>query len=360
MPSTHSSPAAEIHPRPQQLRVAVTVIAALVLTAAIALGLRRVHLAHDLGALRHDLGSVSLLQIGFGILSIYIGLFLRAVRWALLMSPEQRPSARSLLAPQFVGFAAIALFGRVADLTRPYLVAKKTGNPVTEQIAIYSVERALDLAATATLFSIMLLLVPRSAPHHAVLVRAGIAAFGATAFLLGFALLVRARGDRIALRVRLHGRRAPKLASAIALRILSLQTGFASIRSGAQFAGAFAWSMVIWFGIALSYLFSAHSLRDTPQLTSLHLPSILLLMATSMGASLLQLPILGWFTQVAALAAAYHEIFGVPSAAASLCGAITFTANTLCVIPAGLLFARSSGMSMREAQKAARSEHSTA
>ncbi len=75
-------------------------------------------------------------------------------------------------------------------------------------------------------------------------------------------------------------------------------------------------------------------------------------MATSMGASLLQLPVVGWFTQVAALAAAYHGFFGVPTAAASLCGALTFAVNTGSVIPPGLLLARRSGLTLREAQQA--------
>ena len=79
----------------------------------------------------------------------------------------------------------------------------------------------------------------------------------------------------------------------------------------------------------------------------------MLLLATSMGASLFQLPILGWFTQVAALGAAYHAFFGVPTAAASLCGLLTFTVNTLSVIPPGLLLARQSGLSLREGRPAA-------
>ena len=75
------------------------------------------------------LHSVSFTQLGLGLLAIYLGLLLRAVRWALLMAPTQRPSARILIAPQVVGFTAVALFGRVADLARPYLVARRTATP---------------------------------------------------------------------------------------------------------------------------------------------------------------------------------------------------------------------------------------
>ena len=326
----------------------------MLLTFLVVIALTRIHITQRLHGFNANLRAVSVSQLAFAVLALYAGLAIRAVRWALLMPKDTRPPARVLLAPQVVGFTAVALFGRVADLARPYLVAKRTATPLTMQIAVYSVERALDLAATAVLFSVTLLFVPRTMPHHETFTRAGILASVATAFLLGFGLLLRASGERIAAAVRARlGQRSPRLANSVADRLLELQTGFATLRSAPQFAGAFAWSLVIWFGIALSYLFAAHSLPATPQLAQLGLPSILLLMATSMGASLLQLPIVGWLTQVAAMAAAYHGFFGVPPAAASLCGVLTFAVNTLSVIPPGLILARSSGLSLREARSAA-------
>ena len=312
------------------------------------------HLSIHAGSWRADLHSISWLQLALGVLAIYGSMALRAVRWALLMPPEDRPSASSLLAPQFAGFAAVALFGRVADLTRPYLVARRTHSPVTLQIAVYSIERALDLAATAVLFSLTLLFVPRTAPHHEAFSRAGVLASAATAFLLGFAVLLRSAGASLAAWVRFHLQKlSPKLAGSVADRILELQAGFSTLRSSTQLLGAFAWSLLLWFGIVLAYLFTTHSLPNTPQLTQLGLPAIMLLLATSMGASLLQLPVVGWFTQVAALAASYHAFFGVPPAAASLCGFLTFAVNTLSVIPPGVLLARHSGFSLREGRQTA-------
>ena len=304
-------------------------------------------------AFRAAARSIAPLPIVLGLLSIFGGFGLRAVRWALLMPPERRPHARALFAPQIIGFAAVALFGRVADLTRPYLVARRTQTPVTVQIGVYSVERALDLAATAVLFSVTLLFVPRSAPHHEAFSRAGILASAATLFLLGFAWLLRFRGDRIAAFVHSRlPRLSPSFAQKAATRILELQAGFSTLRTLPQAAAAFALSMLIWIGIALSYLFTVHSLPAVPQLAILAIPSILLLMATSMGASLLQLPIAGWLTQIAALAAAIHGFFGVPPAAASLCAVLIFLVTTLSVIPAGLLMAHYSGLSLREARSA--------
>lgn len=342
-------------------RVWIWVPAALLLTLGLAWFFARTETSGTFEKFLRDARSVSLPQIVLGLVAIQAGLVIRAVRWALLMPREHRPRASTMIAPQFAGFAAVALFGRVADLARPYLVAKRTTTPLTLQIAVYSVERMLDLAATATLFSVTLLFVPRTAPHHEAFSRAGILASAATVFLLGFALLLRSFGESLAGWVRFHLQaKLPKLANGLADRLLELQAGFATVRSVPQLALAFLWSMVIWVGIAYSYLFTAHSLRTVPQLAALTLPAILLLMATSMGASLLQLPVVGWLTQVAALAAAYHGFFGVPPAAASLCSVLTFAVNTLSVIPPGLILARYSGLSLRDARGISKAEETTA
>ena len=66
----------------------------------------------------------------------------------------------------------------------------------------------------------------------------------------------------------------------------------------------------------------------------------MLLMGASIGGSLLQLPIVGWFTQIAVTTAATHEFYGAPIEAATACGALLLVVCWLSIIPAGLLFAR--------------------
>jgi hypothetical protein len=66
----------------------------------------------------------------------------------------------------------------------------------------------------------------------------------------------------------------------------------------------------------------------------------MLLMAASIGGSLLQLPIVGWFTQIAVTAAAMHTFYGAPIEAATACGALLLVVTFLCIIPAGLIFAQ--------------------
>ena len=109
---------------------------------------------------------------------IYATYWLRAVRWAVFLSPTKKVSAASLLGPQFIGFTAVALFGRLADLTRPYLVARRVGLSLSSQVAVYTIERMFDLGAAAVIFSSALAFTPKALPHHDVFVRAGVLSMG--------------------------------------------------------------------------------------------------------------------------------------------------------------------------------------
>jgi hypothetical protein len=72
----------------------------------------------------------------------------------------------SLLGTQVIGFTAVALIGRIADPVRPYLVAKKTGLPLSNQIAVYIVERLFDAASMASDLLLVILLAPAGALPH--------------------------------------------------------------------------------------------------------------------------------------------------------------------------------------------------
>ena len=105
----------------------------------------------------------------------------------------------------------------------------------------------------------------------------------------------------------------------------------------------------MWAGIAAAYLFSATAFRASPPLAAFTVAATMLLLAPGMGGSLLQLPVLGWFTQIAVLAAALHGFFAVPLEPATACATVVQVVSNLCVIPAGLVAARVQGVGLRSA-----------
>jgi uncharacterized membrane protein YbhN (UPF0104 family) len=321
-----------------------------VLVIVLGIWLARARIPFDWHSLGVQLRSVSPFDIVLAIAIVYVCYVLRAARWAVLISPLCTTSTLQMTAPQFIGFALVGMFGRVADLARPYLIARRTRTTVASQLAVYSIERAFDLGAAAILFSITLAFAPRDMPHHEAFARAGAVSLAATAFLVVFAFALRLAGGRVAeVAARLLAPVSAKLSASAATHILSFSEGLRIVSTLGEFLAALALSLVMWLGIALGYLVTAHAFRASAELAGFSFAATMLLLATSMGGSVLQLPVLGWFTQIALLAAALHGFFGVPLETASACGAVLLFVMSLAVIPAGLIAARMEGISLLEA-----------
>jgi hypothetical protein len=255
----------------------------------------------------------------------------------------------ALLPTQLIGFTAVAFFGRVADLSRPYLTARQLNTPVPTQLAVYSIERTFDLAAAAILFSVTLAFAPPGLPHHAAFARAGLLSLLATSILGAFAVTLRLAGNRVIAGLTASiARLSPSLAATAQKRLQEFQRGFTTVTSTSQFLAALLLSLAMWLAIALTYLQAAHAFSTSPQLAHSTFTGTMLLLATSLGASVLQLPVLGWFTQMAVIAGAYHAFFAVPLDVASACGALTLLLTTLSVIPAGLIASRRKNLRLRD------------
>jgi hypothetical protein len=352
--NAHAEPGAgrpQMGAKPRVLTPRSVAILVIVLVVA-GLWLHFAHIRFDWASLGGQLRSVSPANLLIAIGVIYGGYVLRAWRWAVLLGPIHRTRVLPMLGPQLIGFALVGLFGRVADLARPYLIARRTGTTVASQLAIYSIERAFDLASAAILFSVTLAFAPKNMPHHEAFARAGMVSLAATVFLAAFALALRLAAGRVAaLAERVLRPMSTKLARAVAGHILSFSQGLRVLSSFGEFVLALALSLAMWLGIAVAYLETAHSFHASPQLAGLSFAATMLMMATSMGGSILQLPIVGWFTQIALLAAAFHGFFGVPLETATACGALLLFVLNLAVIPLGLIAARVEGISLLEAAK---------
>jgi hypothetical protein len=295
--------------------------------------------------LRH----ISWAHIGIGIGLIYSTFFLRSMRWSVFLSATKKVSPFTLLGSQFIGFTAVALFGRLADVIRPALVAKRVGLPLASQIAVYTIERMFDLGAAAIIFSGALLFAPRDLPHHEIFVRTGLFSLAGTAVIAIFAVVVRVAGGAVANAVaKILGGLSKEMAVSMAERIRGFRDGLNAISSAQDFLVTATISLAMWGLIGMAYVETLHAFVDTPQLATVSFSRTMLLMGASIGASLLQFPILGWFTQIAATAVSMNAFYGAPIEAATACGALLLVVTFLSVIPAGLVFARLEHVSLKK------------
>ena len=289
-------------------------------------------------------------------LIIYSNNLFRALRWRIFLRPAYRVSGITpvpwyrLIGSQFLGFTGLALFGRIGELIRPLLVARRTGLSFPSQVAVVTVERVFDLAAFALIFTGNLLLSPslRTLPY---LHRAGYTIGGLTLVLLVFVAAIRLAGTAVA-RVSSHvfGLVSKPAGAAVAEKILSFRDGLNVIDSLADFGLISALSLALWATIAAGYVLVLKAFpAPVHTLTVAH---TIVLMGFSIAGSALPVP--GGSGAWAGNVFALTELFGIPKELAVSAGLMLWIILTLSVIPAGLLYARLEGISLT--QVARRSE----
>jgi hypothetical protein len=286
-----------------------------------------------------------------GIALIYGGYLFRAARWALFLKPVKRVSMWKLLGPQVIGFTGVALFGRLADLMRPYLIARRVQLSIGSQVAVYTVERMFDVGSMALIFSMTLLLAPDRAtlPHHEALGRAAAIGLLLSVAMGVFAGLVRYSGHVVARTANraLHPL-SPKLGQSVASKIEAFRDGLNTLSSFGDFALALGMSLVMWMMITLAYYETTRAFVTSPVLSHMTLARCLVLMAASMGGSIVQLPIIGWFTTILATATTMHAVLGVESEPALGAGAMLMVVTFMSIIPVGLVWSRFEHLSLKK------------
>jgi hypothetical protein len=281
---------------------------------------------------------------------IYVAFVFRAARWAWLLRPNKRVPLFSLLGTQVMGFTAVALIGRIADLVRPYLVAKRTGLPVGSQIAVYIVERLFDGGSMALLFCSAILLSPAGAlPHQEIFNKFGKGGLAVT--LAGALFLVAVRLSGRAVASFCESVLAPlshKLAHAVGQRIRAFHAGLDTLRTPADFAITLSLSLLMWGLITFAYVEGAGAFVTSGQGGSVSLAKCLALMAGGGVASIIQLPVIGWFTQIAALEVMLRPLFGMTPETAMACATTLLAITFLGIAPVGLVWAQFEHINLRK------------
>ena len=330
----------------KQLILGLLALAAL--AALVVWGRDKIHF--DFGEFRAQLALANWWKIAIGAGCIYLGYVFRSVRWALLLRHNKKVGLLSLMGTQVIGFTAVALIGRIADPVRPYLVSKKTGLPLSNQFAVYIVERLFDAGSMALIFCLAILLAPPGAMPHPELVRKT-AYWGLLLTVLGalFLVAVRMAGGMVATFFEDSlGIVSKKLGHAVGNKIRTFRAGLDTMRSFSDFAAVLSLSLGMWVLISLAYLQTTQAFVASPELASMTPAKCVLLMVVSGGASIVQLPVLGWFTQIGFVTAALSKFFGAAWEPATACAATLLVVTFLCIIPVGLIWALFEHVSLRK------------
>lgn len=289
------------------------------------------------------------------IVLIYIGYFLRAIRWKIFLKPV-RPQATTMdmLSPTLIGFTGLALLGRAGEFIRPYLIARRTDLPFSSQLAVWAVERIFDVGAF-TVLMVLAIFLPSALPdipHPEYYLRfreGGFLLIGIVLITMFVAIGIRRGGDAVAQWVEERfGHLSANFGQRLAQKVREFGAGLDTIHGPLSMLWLSLVSVGMWYIIARAYQEVTHSYG----VVSLEIPvsQILILMGASMVGSMLQLPAVGGGSQMATIAA-LSSVFDVPPEVAASCGILLWLVTFAAVIPAGLALAHFERLSLRKLSK---------
>ncbi len=167
----------------------------------------------------------------------------------------------------------------------------------------------------------------------------------------GFLFAVRLAGGAVAAFFERSLRDGFKKSRATSSRTRSacFMSGLDAMRSWSDFAVVASLSLSMWLLIACAYFDTCRAFVASPQLANVAPSKCVLLMVASGAASVLQLPVIGWFSQIGAVAVAVH---GHRRRHARGCNCLRRHASARhhfsASFPSGLIWARFEHVSLRK------------
>ena len=232
------------------------VLILLVTVALLALFLRQA----DLSAVGRELSQAHPGGILLALLASVATFIFRTFRWQYLLLPVAGhvpfgPALRATV----IGFGANAMLpGRVGEVLRPWLLARKVQLDPTATFATIVLERALDMITLLVLFAVSVALLDvRFAVNDGQMLRAvqfGGAVAAAAAFTgLAVAFVFAGHAERVSLVAERLTRRLPTRVGTLVVKVVdAFGQGFAVLRSPAALGLAFLWSIGVWVSIAFT------------------------------------------------------------------------------------------------------------
>lgn len=296
--------------------------------------------SQDLSALRAALAGVSPGLVVPAVVVYFFGVWLRAARWRLLMSPFADIGTRRLFRVILIGFAVNNVLPlRLGELVRTFLLRQSHGVPIASTLATVLIERLLDVFALCGLMTIVLVwgqldgLVLAAAGTAATITAAGIVG------LLVVAATPRALVEQLfAFGVRTAARIHPRLGRLAA----SIVDGVRVLEDGRAVLAIVPLSIFCWIAELGLYYFLMLALGFNSGVLSLMAGMVVANLVTVLPSPPGYVGTFDFFLQ-----RTLSDSFGVPDA---LAGAYTILTHAVLLVPvvvAGLLLLAWEDLSLR-------------
>lgn len=220
----------------------------------------------DLAAIRESLAGARLSLILAAVAMTLLGYLLRAMRWKVLLAPLGSAALWNCFVATAIGFMVNSLVppGRLGEIARPYVLARKEGFSASSAFATIFLERVLDLVTVVLLIGLSLL-VARLPSSSEDVVRGlkigGALGLAGSATALAVMFVVARHRERTLSVAERWCRLFPARISVVVMRFLeTFVAGLAVLVDTARFLKATVLSLVLWATIAGAFYFGALAL----------------------------------------------------------------------------------------------------
>lgn len=297
----------------------------------------------DWGAIRESLARADYRYVALMFPLGAYGLYARCQRWRILLEKTHRRPVPMLpiYSASAIGFMAnMVLPFRVGEFARPWLVARSVSLPPASTFATVVVERVLDLLALAV-FGLGIVLAADVPPVVTSLARL---AAGMAALLFGGAWVVVARRERVLPVLDRVWQRVPRVGPAILRLEHEFVDGMSSIADPPTLLRTVAWSLYIWFVVAVSFSLGFLALgMDVPFVGGGITVATIVALAVSVPSAPAFVGQFEWGCKLA-----LEQIHGVPGSAAVGYSILVHTAQFLTQVVLGAIFLLREGLSLRD------------
>jgi hypothetical protein len=280
---------------------------------------------------------------------------IRAARWQVMTRPSKPDAPLGIIfRDTVIGFAGAVLLGRAGEFVRPLAISRSLRVSFSSQVAVWFLERLMDLIAVLLLFGAALTHVSaRAAAKAGPEIQWVIQSGGKFVGLLGLASLIALLVFR-GMSARTAGQLGGKLGwlpQGISKRLQGLADSFAAgldaTRDGRSLALVFAYTIGEWFVIAACGLAVLRAFPATQHLSAWD--SLVLLGFASFG-SIMQIPGVGGGMQVVSILV-LTQLYGVAVEPATAIATMMWVIMLGLVAPPGVLLAIQSGFGWRDLRR---------
>jgi uncharacterized protein (TIRG00374 family) len=210
----------------------------------------------------HALSTADPLRLTLAIVLISLLYFVRACRWGALLKPLTPARLNDLFVATTLGFGAVFLVGRAAEVVRPVALPMRDPrvSPSAAIVTIF-VERIYDIMGVTMIFAINLLWFRPPASLAAYYGRIRAVGFGLLILLfLGIGFLIWFRRNSAKLIGTLNGLFSrwhffpQRLAQVIVKLLEHLSSALRVLVNAAELAETTGWTAILWLGVASANL----------------------------------------------------------------------------------------------------------